>query len=374
MKKTLLSLLAACSVVHAGSKEVVADYAKIVVSTYSDSLKTAIELQREVDALISDPSEARLAAARQAWLYARVAYGQSEVFRFYGGPIDFADEKTGEEGPEGQLNAWPLNEAYIDYVVGNEKAGIVQDLSVTISKEMLIEKNGAEDETDVTTGYHAIEFLLWGQDLSLEGPGARPASDYALGSEINARRATYLKIVTDLLVEDLSGLVDAWKEDAYKKDFLAQDTNKTLSEVMSAMATLSAFEMGSERLATAIDSGDQEDEHSCFSDNTHHDFIYNQLGIRNVFYGRYKTFQGESIADLLAAKDAKLKSDIDQTLNDLDLALAEISVPVDKALSMKKDSKEKKQLEECVALLQKQAELFVEAGKALNIEVTIAAE
>ena len=50
------------------------------------------------------PSGAGLVSARETWLAAREWYGLTEAFRFYGGPID------GDDGPEGRINAWPLDE------------------------------------------------------------------------------------------------------------------------------------------------------------------------------------------------------------------------------------------------------------------------
>ena len=67
-------------------------------------------------------------------------------------------------------------------------------------------------EANVATGYHAIEFLLWGQDLNGTGPGAgkRPATDYRRANCTGGncdRRAAYLKAATDLLVSDLEEMV-----------------------------------------------------------------------------------------------------------------------------------------------------------------------
>jgi putative iron-regulated protein len=43
-------------------------------------------------------------AAKEAWLTARQSYGPTEAYRPYGAPID------DDNGPEGQLNACPLDE------------------------------------------------------------------------------------------------------------------------------------------------------------------------------------------------------------------------------------------------------------------------
>ena len=72
------------------------------------------------------------------------------------------------------------------------------------------------------------------------------------------------------------------------------------------MIILSGFETGGERLQTALDSGDQEDEHSCFSDNTHRDMIQDVQGVQNVYLGTYGSVSGTSIKDIVAEQDAEL--------------------------------------------------------------------
>ena len=101
-------------------QEVMETYADIVYASYQDSLTTATTLKEEVDAFFADPNEDTLQTAKDAWLAAQEPYGQTEAYRFYGGPIDDAD------GPEPLLNAWPLDEAYVDYVEGAPEAGIIK--------------------------------------------------------------------------------------------------------------------------------------------------------------------------------------------------------------------------------------------------------
>ena len=183
------------------SSDVVENYSEIVLANYKDTYEDAMQLQNKINEFIAEPSQARMEAAKDAWLNARESYGQTEAFRFYGGPID------DEDGPEGQLNAWPLDEAYIDYVIGGAEsnANIINspDVFPDINTDMIAELNEQGSETNVSSGYHAIEFLLWGQDLS-EGPGGgeRPYTDYLTTNEGTAtnqdRRSTYLNEVTKL--------------------------------------------------------------------------------------------------------------------------------------------------------------------------------
>jgi putative iron-regulated protein len=189
--------------------EVVANYADVVHETYSMSLASATEMGAAIDALAADPTDANLAAAKDAWLAARDDYGLTEAFRFYGGPIDAVDT-----GPEGLINAWPLDEAYIDYVEDAPESGVVNlpDEYPTIDADLLVSLNEAGGETNISTGWHAIEFLLWGQDLSTDGAGARPVTDFTTSPNAD-RRVAYLTVASDLLVGHLQSLVDAWAPD-----------------------------------------------------------------------------------------------------------------------------------------------------------------
>jgi putative iron-regulated protein len=217
--------------------DVVAHYADGVHAAYAASLESATVLDGAIDAFLDDPTGETLAAARDAWLLARDDYGVTEAFRFYGGPID------DEDGPEGLLNAWPMDEAYVDYVEGDPQAGIVNDPETypTIDADLLVSLNEEGGEANISTGWHAIEFLLWGQDLSVDGPGARPASDYTDAPNAD-RRSTYLAAVSDLLLEHLGDLVAEWDPDAganFYEDFVEDPPEESLSEMFVGIGFLS---------------------------------------------------------------------------------------------------------------------------------------
>jgi putative iron-regulated protein len=300
----------------ANAPVVVSTYADIVHASYQDSLSAAQDMDAALTALVSSPSAATHSAAQDAWRASREPYLQTEVYRFYDGPIDNADD-----GPEGLLNAWPLDEQHIDYVQGDDDAGIVNDPAMTIDAATLTGMNENGGEKNISTGYHAIEFLLWGQDFNAAGPGARPFTDYVTGAEgtaqNQARRAQYLTTASDLLIGHLEQLVDAWAPDAqnYRAELEAEEPEVALSRIMSGMIILSGFETGGERLQAALDARMQEEEHSCFSDNTHVDMIEDVRGVQNVWLGRYRkldgsTESGPSIRDLIAAADQPLADEI----------------------------------------------------------------
>ena len=301
--------------------DAVANYAAIVEASYADSVAEAQALDASLEALAADPTQANLDAARQAWLDSRVPYLQTEVYRFYDGPID-----NPEDGPEGLLNAWPLDENYIDYVDGDANAGLIND-DTSLDAATLEGLNEVGGEKNIATGYHAIEFILWGQDLSDTGPGDRPYTDFVEGADGTAsnqdRRKEYLTVTGDLLVDHLTMVHDAWTPTAtYRTDFEAAP-EESFAKILTGMIILSGFETGGERLQAALDSGDREDEHSCFSDNTKVDMVEDVRGIQNVWNGAYGTVSGTGVKDVVAAVDSDLADQITAQIQEsLDLANA----------------------------------------------------
>ncbi|MBL27572.1 MAG: iron-regulated protein [Rhodospirillaceae bacterium] len=351
-------------------------YATLVYTTYKASYDEALKLRSAIDTLLADPTDANLKSAKAAWIASREPYGRTEAFRFYDGPIDFYDADSGEEGPEALLNSWPLNEAYIDYVEGNPESGIIFDPSIEITPVSLAEDNQMDDEADVSTGYHAVEFLLWGQDMNADGPGNRPVSDFAPGESDNERRRAYLEAATDLLIQNLSTLVDAWKPgaDNYAAEFKAMDQKEALQKMMTGMATLAEFELASERMSVALDSGYQEDEHSCFSDNTHRDLIANADSVRNVYFADYGSYDGAGLNELVAEIDPALNDKMVTQFQATDAAINAIPHPFDQVLVQEKGSADRQKVETAISALQAEAATIKEIGQRLGIDVIVVTE
>ena len=355
------------------AKPHIESYTELVYRTYKDCLASAVELEQSIHVLLGVPSEVSLKLARESWLKARAAYGQSEAFRFYGGPIDYYDSEKDVEGPEGRLNSWPVNEAYIDYVHGNPSAGIINDVSIDLTRFSILSSNQSDDDRDVSTGYHAIEFLLWGQDLNKMGPGTRPASDFIGGTSFNDRRRRYLALVTEQLVEDHEFLVAEWQPatDNYAADFRALPAETSLAYILTGLMSLSQFELASERIAVPLDSGDPEDEHSCFSDNTHNDFLYNALGVENVYLGRYDGYYGIGIDDLVEKIDPDLNRRMIEGLAQTVSWVKRIDSPFDVVLASAPGSRARQNAELAVDKLMAQAVLIKEISVRLGLEVSI---
>jgi putative iron-regulated protein len=350
--------------------DAVTTYVQIVQASYADSVASAEDMNVALAALVDSPSEATLDAARQAWLDSREPYLQTEVYRFYDGPIDNPDD-----GPEGLINAWPLDEKYIDYVEGDDTAGIVNGTD-TIDGATFESLNEVGGEANVATGYHALEYLLWGQDMSDTGPGERPYTDYVTdgtGTAANQdRRAQYLTVTGDLLVQHLLQVHDAWLDGAdYQVEFVA-DEQAAFEKILTGMIILSGFETGGERLAAALDSGAQEEEHSCFSDNTHRDMIQDVQGIANVWNGSYGSIAGTGIKDVVEAMDADLATRLSDRINtSLDLANA-LQIPFDQEIVAGSEGNQR--VEDLVVSLQTQEAVLFEVFDAFGLSVEIPTE
>src|SRR4029077_6404746 len=109
-------------------------------------------------------------------------------------------------------------------------------------------------QTNVSTGYHAIEFLLWGQDLKglIGGAGERPASDYDPSACTHgncARRAAYLKAASDLLGLDMEEITADWRAGGKAgAELLAKGNDGALAEILTGLGSLTFGEMAGERM------------------------------------------------------------------------------------------------------------------------------
>ena len=342
-------------------------YIDLARTSYAKAGDIAEDLEHTIDAFLDKPDETTLAAARAAWVKARPSYLVTEAFRFSDTPI---------EALEGQINAWPMNEAAIDYVKDNPKAGIVNASTDPLTIDQIVKANGADDEANVTTGWHAVEFLLWGQDLNADGPGARPATDYVAGTPANDRRRLYLHLVAEQLEQDIKSVAAAWADDdadGYATKLKALPEREVLGRMLNGMAIMAGSEFMSARLAVALDSGDQEDEHSCFSDTTHQDFVYDLVGIKNIWTGDADGKTRAGLDELVKSIDPATAANIDALLADTEAKVAALGNPWDKVLASPDGSPERLAGEAAVTALQSLGKGLTAAGSTLGVLVLIPA-
>lgn len=356
-------------------KAVVRQYAAIVHASYSDALQGAIALDNAVEAFLKRPTAESFKAAKDAWLASRPPYLQTEVFRFYNGPIDDAN------GPEGFLNAWPMDESFIDYTKDNPKSGIIMNPEKfkEITVQLLVGMNAKDSETSITTGYHAVEYLLWGQDFNADGPGKRPHTDYVASNPTAARRGAYLRICSRLIVEQLQSLVAAWAPDQagnYRSTFVSAPADESLSKILLGMGSLSGAELAGERMTVAYESKEQEDEHSCFSDNTPADHLYDDIGIQNIYLGRYQKtdgtiLQGASLKSLIETVNPDLAVALDQQFTASIEAIKAIPHPFDQAILGEDSVPGRLAIKKAIESLRDQTTSIAEAAGALGLKINL---
>ncbi|WP_413692878.1 imelysin family protein [Pseudoalteromonas sp. KJ10-2] len=333
-------------------------YANIATANYTDAVKDAKLLQVAISAFVAAPTEATLKAAKDAWLVSRESYGTTEIFRLSNGPIDAEDGWIADAygAREGELNSWPLDENMIDYTMNanNERtSGNIIDTKGTftpggedvtavdvssLTPEVLGELNTNGGDANVAAGYHAIEFMLWGQDQDYNNmiedtithgamtAGQRPLTDFTT-DKLAERRLAYLDAVAEKMVEDLEVVASAWdvqvsgNDGLYRAALLEQLTGDqasknielttALKQIFAGVGVFSKSELANERIAVAVLTPSEEDEHSCFSDNTHRDIAQNYQGIKNVLLGEYKGQKvGPAFIDQLSDAEQAVITDL----------------------------------------------------------------
>ena len=300
-------------------------HADLLHAVYSDSAALASALREAVDRLVATPGAESLEAARAAWIRARTSYLQSEIARFSQGPVD-----ASSDAPERFMNAWPLDESILDYVQGAPAAGLVNDSAryPALDRATLRAANESGGETHITTGWHAIEFLLWGQDPVLgPGGGTRSPLDFLPGGGTapnEARRGACLKVLAEMLEADLAFLREEWApgvEGNYRAWFMSAITKPDLARILTGVGTLAYGELRGERLVVPFTLKDRENEHSCFSDTTHLDHVNDMIGVRNVWEGRYRSSDGRrdvagtGLRDLALRFDPALAADVERRID-----------------------------------------------------------
>tara|TARA_B100001996_G_scaffold61837_2_gene44276 strand:- start:170 stop:1462 length:1293 start_codon:yes stop_codon:yes gene_type:complete len=361
MKKIISTLITVLFISYSGyassanfsedeAKSVLENYSNIAFANYSDALKGAMTLDNAINVFINSPSAHTLNSAKLAWIQARAPYQQTEAFRFGNAIVD---------DWEGKVNAWPLDEGLIDYVassygsesdenslysanvIANKKiqlGGDTVDVS-KITKKLISETLHEIDEVEanVATGYHVIEFLLWGQDLNGTNPGAgnRSHTDYLSGSDCTNgncdRRAQYLKVASELLIDDLVDIVLAWDKNGEARQDILSNPIDGVRRAFVGMGSLAYGELAGERIKLGLMVHDPEEEHDCFSDNTHWSHYWDAMSIQNIYTGTYhamdgSTVSGPSISDLVAASDSSLNNDVLSKMKATDSAMTDMVV------------------------------------------------
>ncbi len=354
------------------AKGEIAGYAQLAADVYASALADGAALKDAVTAFLAAPGDDTLVRARDAWINARRSWEQTEAFRFYDGPIDMTD---GDPGPIGRLDGWPVDPAAIDYVDNNPTAGIVNDMKLALTRATLLgRQNQRGPDRAVTTGWHAVEFLLWGQEPNAVGePGDRPVTDFLPGQPNNDRRRTYLKLVTDMLTDDLGYLVESWDiktRDNYAAAFRLLNQREALGRIMNGIAHLTGQELATNRLAAVLDSKDRRMLTSRFSAASYQDFVFALRGVRNVWTGDQGGQTRAGLGLLVARVDPVLAQRIAHAIDHAEYSVSMLKTPLEReTLPAPPGSPARQMAERAIADLKRLASLIRDAGVKLGVNV-----
>jgi putative iron-regulated protein len=238
----------------ASAKEIALEYVQQIDTDFKQAGIEIEKFQSSIATLTDQTNIENLNLSKQAWLNAHSAYELTTLHRYY------ATQLMGEQDSlvlmqlQYQINHWPIVPGYIDYVDGYPDSGIVHDINVNLNADSLREQHGFFDVSEVTLGFHAIEFLLWGYDADSV---ARPATDfdavleltpkeiesgYTLEQLSNNRRRLFLSVVVDTLVKDFLALQSLWLAEEPSISQRIESISGTeliviLADSMSAMLT-----------------------------------------------------------------------------------------------------------------------------------------
>ena len=398
---TLASVISIARGEDATAGAILKHYGDMAEAMYGDAHAASLDLGKAIDTLIANPTNETLAAARKAWKEARPWYQQSEAYRFGNAIVD---------DWEGRVNSWPLDEGLIDYtdkqsygetsdenplytanVIANRSIRIGNDVvdATRIDAELLRKlQQAGGNEANVATGYHAIEFLLWGQDLNGTKPGAgnRPVTDFDPRNCTHGncdRRAAYLKAASDLLQSDLAEMADDWKADgAARKELAGKGDDGGFATILTGIGSLSYGELAGERMKLGLILHDPEEEHDCFSDNTHNSHYADETGMISIYTGKLKRrdgsmLDGPGLATLAEAKAPAEAKKLDGLMSDAEKKLGAIR---DRAESGKEayDQMISQGNEEGNALIQSAIDALIaqtrgveEVVSALNLKISV---
>ena len=354
------------------AKPEIQGYAQLVADSYTAALADAQQMKAAISAFLATPNDETLTHARNAWINARRSWEQTEAFRFYDGPIDMTDS---EPGPASRIDAWQVDPATIDYVENNPTSGIVNNTKLALTRATLLGRQNGADKA-VTTGWHVIEFLLWGQEpIVLGEPGDRPFTDFLPGQPNNDRRRTYLKLATDMLTEDFQYLVESWDvktRNNYAAAFRLLNQREALGRILNGIAQLTGQELAINRLAAALDAKDRNALTSHFSGASYQDLVFALRGVRNVWTGDFGGETRPGLGGLIARVDPALAQKILHALDHAEESVSMLETPLDReTLAAAPNSSARQTAEGAIANLKSLASLIRDAGAKLGVMVIL---
>jgi len=350
-------------------------YLSLGQRSYDAATDEAVAFAGAVRDFLDSPDARTFQTARQSWIKAHGVYGRTEVFRFNDGPIDAPATSERREGPELHINAWPVDESTIDSVVADRRSGLIHNRDFEITADAIRAQDQVRGEFAITTGWHAIEFLLWGQDSSDTGPGARSHRDFLPGNPIRERRRRYLLVVTDMLVADIRSVAEQWHPDGsvnFRSQLDGTDAFEVMGRALHGATSFASIELYGERFSVGLDSRAEEDEHSCFSDTTVLDLRNGLQGLQDFLSGTYGDEQlGPGLLDVLEYQDPGLANRVRQAMASATTGLAAIELPFDQLIRSPMGSPERMHAERTLSDIRALAQSLKASAETLGLRIVV---
>lgn len=189
------------------SAHFVARYRQIVIIYAQDAIDKSAALSECIDDFLARPTDPGLEKCRNAWLESHEAYLKGRFFaRLAAGQSDRASAVADEL--EFAIDAWPIEEGYLDGLEAYPTSGIVNDLTVPIDEASLRKQHGLTDRTEVALGFHPLEFLLWRKRAddflrATELTDEQRADGMTLADLPADRRRALVQLIARLLTHDI---------------------------------------------------------------------------------------------------------------------------------------------------------------------------
>ena len=234
----------------------------------------------QVESFLQQPSAEQLGALRESWLAAHNSYEATVLHRFFADQILDEPQALALFELQYQLDHWPILPGYIDYVGDYPESGIVNDMTVPLEAAVMRERHGEFYINEASTGFHVLEFMLWGEHG--DGSEQRPYTDYlpatALSPEQQAdglqlsqlspnRRRAFLALNAALLEEDFQALVNTWSANSvnYRAGVDATAAEELLLDLLNAITGMLSDELLVRTLYPMLNGEFEESLPSVFS-------------------------------------------------------------------------------------------------------------
>ena len=159
----------------------------------------------------------------------------------------------------------------------------------------------------------------------------------------------------------------------YRAQFVSKDIDEVITNIITGIGEMSRGELAGERMTVAYEERSQEDEHSCFSDNTTADILANAMGVQRVYLGEYGDVSGTGIKDLIAEQDEELAQSLAEEINRSVALARSIPAPFDSLLrqGMSDSDPGRRAVLDAIVALENQTDTIVNAAQEVGITINV---